>query len=62
MYIRGLKIGQVAQLYGVHENTLRNYDKQGLLTPPRTWANYRIYTPKILKKLEGILAGGKSQT
>lgn len=40
-----LKIGEFARAIGVSENTLRIWDKQGVLTPHhKTAYGYRVYT------------------
>lgn len=40
----GLKVGEVAKRAGVNLQTVRYYERRGLLPrPPRTPANYRIY-------------------
>lgn len=40
-----LKIGEFARAIGVSENTLRIWDKQGVLTPHhKTPYGYRVYT------------------
>src|SRR3977135_484699 len=45
-----------AALAGVTVKTLRHYERQGLLAPPRSRAGYRRYTVRDLGQLEGILA------
>ena len=52
---RRLKIGDVARLSGVGIETLRFYEKQGLLThATRTPAGYRLYSQEVLERLEFI--------
>jgi len=48
-------IGQVAEAYGVHQQTLRQYERLGLLTPSRTQGNTRLYCDEDLERLETIL-------
>ena len=48
-------ISGVASKYNIHPQTLRLYEREGLLTPSRTKGNTRYYTEKDLKKLEFIL-------
>ena len=48
-------IGQVAESYGIHQQTLRQYERQGLLTPSRTQGNTRLYADEDLERLEVIL-------
>lgn len=45
----------VAGKYEVHPQTLRGYERAGLLSPSRTEGNTRLYTEKDLKRLEVIL-------
>ena len=48
-------ISSVADLYQVHPQTLRLYERQGLLKPSRSDGNTRLYTDEDLRKLETIL-------
>jgi len=48
-------ISAVAALYKVHPQTLRLYERVGLLKPSRTEGNTRLYTDKDLERLEVIL-------
>lgn len=53
-----LRIGQVCKLYGISLDTLRHYDKIGLLKPIVTEpSGYRYYSFEQLDILEMILAG-----
>lgn len=49
-------ISAVATRYNIHPQTLRLYEREGLLIPSRTKGNTRVYTEKDLKKLEFILS------
>jgi MerR family transcriptional regulator/heat shock protein HspR len=49
-------ISSVAELYGIHPQTLRLYEREGLLKPSRTDGNTRLYTEEDLQRLEFILA------
>ncbi|MBC7932693.1 MAG: heavy metal-responsive transcriptional regulator [Rubrivivax sp.] len=52
---RGLRIGEVAQLSGIAVETLRFYERRGLLgRPARTEANYRVYGEAVLERLAFI--------
>ena len=51
----GYMISSVAELYQVHPQTLRLYERQGLLKPSRSDGNTRLYTDGDLHKLEVIL-------
>jgi MerR family transcriptional regulator/heat shock protein HspR len=51
----GYMISSVAELYQVHPQTLRLYERQGLLKPSRSDGNTRFYTDEDLQKLGIIL-------
>ncbi|MEP6717048.1 MAG: helix-turn-helix transcriptional regulator [Terriglobia bacterium] len=48
-------ISSVAEQYGVHPQTLRLYEREGLLKPSRSDGNTRLYTDDDLERLEVIL-------
>ena len=48
-------ISNVAQNYNIHPQTLRLYERQGLLKPSRSEGNTRLYTDDDLERLELIL-------
>jgi MerR family transcriptional regulator, heat shock protein HspR len=48
-------ISAVAEQYGVHPQTLRLYEREGLLAPSRSEGNTRLYTDEDLERLEVIL-------
>src|ERR1700722_19602436 len=45
-------ISSVAEMYGIHPQTLRLYEREGLLKPSRTEGNTRLYTDEDLQRLE----------
>ena len=49
-------ISAVAQKYSIHPQTLRLYEREGLLKPSRTEGNTRLYSEEDLAQLETILA------
>jgi len=49
-------ISAVAEMYGIHPQTLRLYEREGLLKPSRTEGNTRLYTDGDLERLELILS------
>jgi len=49
-------ISSVAEMYGIHPQTLRLYEREGLLKPSRTEGNTRLYTDDDLQRLEFILS------
>ena len=48
-------ISSVARLYDIHPQTLRLYEREGLLKPSRSEGNTRLYSDEDLKQLEVIL-------
>jgi len=48
-------ISAVAEMYGIHPQTLRLYEREGLLKPSRTEGNTRLYTDEDLERLELVL-------
>jgi len=48
-------ISVVAEKYGIHPQTLRLYEREGLLKPSRTDGNTRLYSEEDLGQLEVIL-------
>jgi MerR family transcriptional regulator/heat shock protein HspR len=51
----GYMISSVAELYKIHPQTLRLYERVGLLKPSRSQGNTRLYTDQDLERLEVIL-------
>ena len=52
----GYMISAVASMYHVHPQTLRLYEREGLLSPSRSEGNTRLYTEEDLERLEVILS------
>ena len=48
-------ISSVAEQYEIHPQTLRMYEREGLLKPSRSDGNTRHYTDEDLERLEVIL-------
>src|SRR5579859_5054964 len=48
-------ISSVAEQYAIHPQTLRLYEREGLLKPSRSDGNTRLYTEGDLERLEVIL-------
>jgi MerR family transcriptional regulator/heat shock protein HspR len=48
-------ISAVAEKYEIHPQTLRLYEREGLLAPSRSEGNTRLYTDEDLERLEVIL-------
>src|SRR3954467_10537066 len=49
-------ISAVATQYEIHPQTLRLYEREGLLKPSRSEGNTRLYTDADLERLEVILS------
>jgi len=52
----GERIGAVAERYGIHPQTLRMYEREGLLRPTRSEGRTRLYDPETIERLEIILS------
>jgi MerR family transcriptional regulator/heat shock protein HspR len=52
---KGYTISAVADHYGVHQQTLRLYEREGLLKPSRSDGNVRLYSDEDIVRLEIIL-------
>jgi len=53
---RYVLISVVAERYGIHPQTLRLYEREGLLKPARSEGNTRLYDDEAIQRLETILA------
>jgi MerR family transcriptional regulator/heat shock protein HspR len=49
------RIGAIAERYDIHPQTLRMYEREGLLRPARTEGNTRLYDSDTIERLEIIL-------
>ena len=49
------RIGAIAERFGIHPQTLRLYEREGLLRPVRTEGNTRLYDSDTIDRLEIIL-------
>ncbi len=54
--IKTYTISVVAKLYEVHPQTLRMYEREGLIEPSRSKGNTRLFTDEDLERLEVILS------
>ena len=54
--VRTYTISAVAELYDIHPQTLRLYEREGLLKPSRSVGNTRLYEDSDLERLEVILS------
>jgi len=48
-------ISSVAKMYNIHPQTLRLYEREGLIAPSRSQGNTRLYSTEDLKRLELVL-------
>ncbi len=54
--VKTYTISAVAELFDIHPQTLRLYEREGLLKPSRSEGNTRLYTDSDLERLEVILS------
>jgi MerR family transcriptional regulator, heat shock protein HspR len=54
--VKTYTISAVAELYDIHPQTLRLYEREGLLKPSRSIGNTRLYEDSDLERLEVILS------
>jgi MerR family transcriptional regulator, heat shock protein HspR len=52
----GVRIGAISEKYRIHPQTLRMYEREGLLRPTRTEGNTRVYDSDTVERLEIILS------
>lgn len=52
----GYMISAVSEMYEIHPQTLRQYEREGLMKPSRSDGNTRLYTDDDLDRLEIILS------
>lgn len=48
-------ISAIAEMYEIHPQTLRLYEREGLLLPSRSDGNTRLFTDEDIERLEVIL-------
>ncbi|MBX3298180.1 MAG: helix-turn-helix transcriptional regulator [Acidobacteria bacterium] len=54
--VRTYTISAVAEMYDIHPQTLRLYEREGLMRPSRSDGNTRLYDDTDLERLEVILS------
>ena len=52
----GFRIGVISERFSIHPQTLRMYEREGLLSPARSRGNTRLYDDDTIERLEIILA------
>ncbi len=50
-----LSISAVAKMFTVHQQTIRFYEKEGLITPKRSAGNTRMFSEADIQRLEEII-------
>jgi len=55
-HVKTYTISAVAEMYEIHPQTLRLYEREGLLKPSRSDGNTRLYSDSDLERLEIILS------
>ena len=50
----GKKMHEVVQELGLHENTIRNLERKGLINPIMSLAGHRIFTEQEIQKIRQI--------
>ena len=48
-------ISVVAEMFDVHPQTLRTYEREGLIRPSRTEGNTRLYSEEDLERIDLVL-------
>ena len=48
-------ISAVAQMFSIHQQTIRLYEKEGLITPKRSEGNTRLFSEGDIEQLEEII-------
>jgi MerR family transcriptional regulator/heat shock protein HspR len=49
------QISMVAELLGIHPQTLRHYEREGLIVPSRTSGKIRVYSKKDVEDLRLVM-------
>ena len=52
------QISVVARMVGVHQQTLRSYEREGFIQPHRTSGNTRLYSQRDVERLQQVLRSG----
>jgi MerR family transcriptional regulator/heat shock protein HspR len=48
-------ISAVSDMFGIHQQTIRMYERQGLISPKRSDGNIRLFDEEDIERLEQIL-------
>ena len=48
-------ISAVAKMFSVHQQTIRLYEKQGLINPERSSGNTRLFSEEDIDRLEEVI-------
>ncbi len=48
-------IGEVAKIVGIHDQTIRMYERKGLISPERTESNIRVFSTEDIDRITLII-------
>lgn len=51
-------ISETAGALGIHPQTLRNWERRGIIKPERDWAGRRIFSDEDIEKIKAIVRSG----
>lgn len=54
--VKSYTISAVAEMFEIHPQTLRMYEREGLLKPSRSDGNTRLYSDEDIERLEVVLS------
>ncbi len=52
---KSINIGDVSKLLGIHEQTIRNYERKHLIKPKRDKSNFRCFTKEDILRISVII-------
>jgi len=56
-----ISIGRAARIAGVHEDTLRNWEDEGIIKPIRTLGGHRRYKESDIREIAKIMPAGSNE-
>jgi len=57
-----MKIGEAAEHLGVSTESLRRWDKQGIIKADRSPLGHRLFTPEKILEIQQIIKGRSSES
>ena len=51
-------ISEISSTLGVHPQTLRNWERRGIIKPERDWAGRRVFSDEDVEKIKTIIHNG----